>query len=197
MIHSILIAALLAGQAATAPPRCLTRQEAGDIALNAAAIGLGVLAERCRPHVGPTAFLNSGAQAMLTRLREAAEPRRNSAFAAFARMSQPAPNADDDATADADEGPSGSRNGDDAPDEAEARPRFDPSANPELMSGLVMVMAATMINSVDTAACADADDLFEALSPLPPENIARIAGAGLGIAGTARPDAADSPLCPA
>ena len=198
MIHSILIAALVAGQAAAAPPRCLTRQEAGDIALNAAAIGLSVLAERCRPHVGPTAFLNTGAQAMLTRLREAAEPRRNSAFVAFARMSQPAPGADDDATAEAGEGDSAARNGADAPDvETGEMPQFDPAANPELMSGLVMVMAATMINSVDTAACADADDLFEALSPLPPENIARIAGAGLGIAGTARPGAADSPLCPA
>ena len=146
---------------------------------------------------------------MLTRLRAAAEPRRNSAFAAFARMSRPGPESEVE-----EESESGAETatetdaekasvenmepvGTPSEDEEPAMPAFDPSANPELMSGLVTVMAAAMINSIDTAACADANDLIEALAPLPPENIARLAGAGLGIAGTARPDSFDSPLCPA
>ena len=209
MINPIVIAALVASQAAAAPERCLTRQEAVDIALTAASVGLGALAERCRPHVGASAFLNGGAEAMLTRLRAAAEPRRNSAFAAFARMSRPGPESEVE-----EESESGAETatetdaekasvenmepvGTPSEDEEPAMPAFDPSANPELMSGLVTVMAAAMINSIDTAACADANDLIEALAPLPPENIARLAGAGLGIAGTARPDSFDSPLCPA
>lgn len=206
MIHQILIAALVASQAAAAPERCLTRQEAGDIALTTASVGLGALAERCRAHVGPNAFLNTGAGAMLERLRAAAEPRRTSAFIAFARMSRPKTPAEGE-TVEAE----GDSTGDasvpnmvpavtpaDGDEDAEsAMPAFDPSENPELMSGLVMVMAAAMINSIDTAACADASDMLEALAPLPPENIARIAGAGLGIAGTARPASVDNPLCPA
>ena len=205
MINPIVIAALVASQAAAAPERCLTRQEAGDIALTAASVGLGALAERCRPHVGASAFLNGGAEAMLTRLRAAAEPRRNSAFAAFARMSRPGPESEAE-----EESESGAETGTEtdaekasvenmepvgtpSEDEEPAMPAFDP----ELMSGLVTVMAAAMINSIDTAACADANDLIEALAPLPPENIGRLAGAGLGIAGTARPNSSDSPLCPA
>ena len=202
MIHSILIAALLASQTAAGQPRCITRQEAGDIALNAAAIGLGALAERCRPHVGASAFLNIGGEAMLSRLRAAAQPRSASAFAAFARMSRPAPrteNGSGDEHGHGEEGEAQANSPTETPEEDEVEsviPEFDPSANPELMAGLVTVMAAAMINSLDTAICADADALFEALSPLPPENIARLAGAGLGIAGNARPESADSPLCP-
>ena len=203
MIHSILIAALVATQAAAAPPRCLTREEAGDIALNATAIGLGALAERCRPHLGATAFINTGGQAMLARLRAAAAPRSASAFAAFARMSQPAPaapteNGSDDEHDHGEDHPAQPNTQTEPAEEDDAEsgmPEFDPSANPELMAGLMTVMAAAMINSLDTAICADADAMFEALSPLPPENIARLAGAGLGIAGNARPDAPDSPLC--
>ncbi|HET9429357.1 MAG TPA: hypothetical protein VFO69_13455 [Allosphingosinicella sp.] len=203
MINPILVAALVASQAAVPSERCLTRQEAGDIALTAASVGLGALAERCRPHVGPTAFLNTGAEAMLGRLRAAAEPRRTSAFTAFARMSRPSTPAgsDTDSDSDTEAEPASGPGLEPAamPGDAPEPPvlAFDPTDNPELMSGLVAVMAAAMISSVDTAACADASDLFEALAPLPPENIARLAGAGLGIAGTARPADTGNPLCPA
>ena len=210
MINAIVIAALMASPVAAAPERCLTRQEAGDIALTAASIGLGALAERCRPHVGKSAFLNGGAGAMLTRMRAAAEPRRNSAFAAFARMSRPSPataaeggeasGAGAEAgAADAETASAGNteRTGSSPENSDLAMPVLDPSANPELMAGFVTVMAAAMISSIDTAACADANDFIEALAPLPPENIARLAGAGLGIAGTARPTSANNPLCPA
>lgn len=174
------------------------------MALTAVSIGLGALVERCRPHVGPNAFLNQeggrGAEAMLARIMAAAEPRRSSAFAAFARMAAPASTteADEETAQEADS--AGTVETDDTvdpPNEDMVMPVLDPSANPELMGGLVAVMAAAMISSIDSAACTDADALVEALSPLPPENIARLAGAGLGIAGTMRPGSTDSPLCPA
>lgn len=197
MIHYILAAALIAGQATAAPERCLTREEAGDIALTAVPIALGALTERCRAHVPATAFLNTGAPEMLARLRAAAEPRRASAFAAFARMSRPTtPPATDGEEAAESEAPAEAGDGQ-AEEEGSAIPSFDFTGNPVVMEGFVTVMAAALASSMDTAACADANVLVESLSPLSPENIARLAGAGLGIAGTARPDATDNPLCPA
>ena len=198
MINVVVIAALLALQAGSAPQRCLTRQEAGDIALNAAYIGLNATTGRCRPHVPTTAFLNRGVQAMLDRLKAAAEPRRRSAFLAFSRMCPPVlPATVGNAEADdeLDETQANRENVEERGEAASPLPQFDPSTNPELMAQLTTVMAAAAISTVDTAACADANDFIEALSPLLPENIARLAGAGLGIAGTARPGAADSPLC--
>ena len=199
MINAVVVASLLASQASAAPRPCLTREEAGDIALNAAFIGLNAVTARCRSHVSAAAFLNRGAEAMLDRLKAAAEPRCRSAFLAFSRMYPPALPA---AASDADSGPEkgaqsrprGESN--DSQDERGSRiPQFDPATNPELTAQLVTVMASAAISTVDIAACADANDFMEALAPLPPQNIARLAGAGLGIAGTVKPGAADSLLC--
>ena len=238
MIHYVLAAALIATQSAGPAKPCLTRQEAGDIALTATSIGIAALAERCRPHVGATAFLNTGASAMLARLQAAAEPRRASAIAAFARMSRPVPappggeveaadggdvldadmnmsmdvdlsaeaemtaqasaaDAGDDMQMDIDSDGSDPTESDATDEVGPAMPEFDPAANPELMVGMMTLMATAMISSIDNAACPDASDFLEALSPLTPDHIARLAGAGLGMMATARPGATDNPLCPA
>ena len=66
------------------------------------------------------------------------------------------------------------------------------------MEGFFAMMAGGMASAINTRACADVNVLIESLAPLPPENIARIAGASLGIVGTSIPAAANNnPLCPA
>ena len=112
MIHPILAATLIATQAAAAapaPPRCMTREEAGDVAAAVVPVAINAMAERCRPHVAADAFLNTGAHAMLARMRQAAESRRSSAFAALARVmpSPPAPPADGGGEGAADGGDEG------------------------------------------------------------------------------------------
>lgn len=205
MIHSLAAAAILLAQAAPASERCLTREEAGDIALTATSIAMNALAEHCRPHVPADAFLNRGGNRMLARLAAAAEPRRHSAFAAFVRVSPPPPPA---AEAAADE-TAGDRQAseqaipnmtiadpDAEPATESMMPSLDFGANPAVMESIVTLMATAFVSSIDAAACPDANDMIESLSPLSPENIARLAGASLGLAGTAQPNSAGNPLCP-
>lgn len=87
MIHATIAAALLVAQAAPAPAPCLTREEVGDMAITLAPRLFGAVADRCRAHVGPGAFFNSGWEAYRLRLEAEAGPRRASAMQAFEKMS--------------------------------------------------------------------------------------------------------------
>lgn len=91
MINAMVAAAMLVAQAAPAPPVCLTREEVGDMAITLAPRLFGAVADRCRAHVGPGAFLNSGWEAYRMRLEAEAGPRRDSAMRAFDKMSAGGP----------------------------------------------------------------------------------------------------------
>ena len=86
MIHHLVAAALLAAQAAPVERPCITHQEAADMAVTLLPFLLDSAAQRCRPHIAPTAFLNSGASAWSARLREEGASRRESALRGIAKL---------------------------------------------------------------------------------------------------------------
>ena len=91
MIHHLAVAALLAAQAAPAERPCITHQEAADMAVALLPFLLDSAAQRCRPHLASTAFLNNGVSAWSARLREEGAPRRESALRGIAKLGGTAP----------------------------------------------------------------------------------------------------------
>jgi hypothetical protein len=82
MIKLLATAAMLSMQAASPPqaPRCLTRQQIGDIGVVASSILLDVMSDSCRPHLAASAFLSQPTgTAYLARLRVEADRRFPSA----------------------------------------------------------------------------------------------------------------------
>ena len=86
MIQPILIAALLATQAAASERPCVTREEAGNLALALLPHLIRTVGERCRPHLGADAFLATSGEALAERLRQDAGPRREMALRAIAKI---------------------------------------------------------------------------------------------------------------
>lgn len=82
--HVAAAAALLLAQAS--PQNCITRQEAGDLALFVLPELITAASRQCASHLPGTAFLRTGADAFAQRLRGEAAGRRASAMAAFQRM---------------------------------------------------------------------------------------------------------------
>ena len=92
MIQHLAVVALLAAQAAPVERACITHQEAADMAVTLLPFLLDSAAQRCRPHLAPTSFLNSGASTWSARLREESAPRRESALRGIAKLGgTPAP----------------------------------------------------------------------------------------------------------
>ncbi|HEV2866892.1 MAG TPA: hypothetical protein VGX37_10270 [Allosphingosinicella sp.] len=89
MIQPLLAAALLAAQAAQAAPAeppCITRQEAGDMAVTLLPHLIDAMAQRCGEHLGAQAFLRTGAAGLAARLRQDAVPRRQSAMRGIGKI---------------------------------------------------------------------------------------------------------------
>ena len=97
MIQQIAAAALLfaqaAPQAASPAPeaQCITHQEAADVAISLLPFVLDAVAQRCRQTLPPTAFLNTGASAWTSRLRQDGTARQESAMRGIAKMGGAAP----------------------------------------------------------------------------------------------------------
>ena len=174
MIHHAVAAALLLSQAAEGQ-RCITRGQAGDMAVTVLPIAVEAIARHCGPHVPATAFLNTGAAEMVGRLRAVAATRRQSALAGISAIS-----------------------GGNMP----------AGAPPEVaMAGISAMIGTALTANMRTESCADANTMVESLAPLPPENVANLVGAALGLATTNRPPADSDgegeseaaprgPLCP-
>ena len=153
MLQPLVAAALLFGQASTAPPNCITRQEAADMTVAFLPHLVDAVSRRCRPHLQPTAFLAGRGDAWLEQLRREAAPRRESALRAFAKLGRgpmPAP-----------------------PEGASAEVTFEFMAT--MATGAIMM-------AIQPESCADIDILTESLRPLPPENVGRIVAATLSLA---------------
>ena len=88
MIQPLLAAALLLTQAAAPAERsCVTPEEAGDVAVSLLPFLIDAAAERCRPHLGPTAFLvGAGARDWSERLRRESAPRRAAALRGISKV---------------------------------------------------------------------------------------------------------------
>ena len=86
MIQPLLIAALFATQAAATTPPCITREEAGNLAVALMPHLIEGLEERCRPHLAADAFLPTRGEAFAERLRRDAGPRRELALRAIAKI---------------------------------------------------------------------------------------------------------------
>jgi hypothetical protein len=92
MLQPLIAAALIAGQTASGPTPCVTRQEAGDMTIAFLPLLVGAVTQRCRAHLGPTAFLATRSEAWVAQLRRDAEPRRQSAMRGLTKvMGAPAP----------------------------------------------------------------------------------------------------------
>ncbi len=91
MFQPLIAAALIAGQAAQAAQpaapatTCVTREEARDMAVAFLPLLVTAVAQRCRPHLGATAFLTGRAGPWIERLRSEAQPRRASALRGLAK----------------------------------------------------------------------------------------------------------------
>lgn len=86
MIHHIAAAFMLLAQAAPAEQPCITHEEAGDMAVSLLPFLIDAAAQRCRPHLGPGAFLLTGAGDWSARLRHDSAPRRASALRGISKM---------------------------------------------------------------------------------------------------------------
>lgn len=93
MIHHAALAALLMAQAAppAAEPACITPQQAGDLAVSMLPYVVDAAARHCRPHLAADAFLATGGQTWLERLRRDAAPRRASALSGIQMVGGSAP----------------------------------------------------------------------------------------------------------
>ena len=80
MINPLLLSALLLAQAAPAEQPCITPQEAGDMAVALLPSMVEAVATRCRPHLAAEAFLLTGANPWIERLRRDGASRRASAL---------------------------------------------------------------------------------------------------------------------
>jgi hypothetical protein len=91
MFQPLIAAALIAGQAAQAAQpapaasTCVTREEARDMTVAFLPLLVTAVAQRCRPHLGATAFLTGRADPWIERLRREAQPRRGSALRGLAK----------------------------------------------------------------------------------------------------------------
>ena len=92
MLQPLIAAALVLSQAAPAPRPCVTRQEAGDMAIAFLPVLVSAVAQRCRAHLPATSFLSSRSADWVERLRRDAEPRRESALRGLSKVTEaPAP----------------------------------------------------------------------------------------------------------
>ena len=83
----IMLAALLLAQVQPAPGTCVTREEAGDLAVAVIPHIVGGISERCRPHLQPGAFLVTRGPALRERLERDAVPRREAALRTVGKIS--------------------------------------------------------------------------------------------------------------
>jgi hypothetical protein len=86
MIQHFIAAVLVLAQAAPAERPCITHEEAGDMAVSLLPYLLEAAAQRCRPQLGPNAFLLTGAADWSARLRRDSTPRRASALRGISKM---------------------------------------------------------------------------------------------------------------
>lgn len=154
----MVMASLLATQAATAPPppagpRCLTRAQFGDLGVVGAAMFVSVAQNVCRQHLGSGAFLSSEAgNAYVATMRAEGRIRLPSMVDAVIPMM-----------------PGG------------------PAASPTMMRGVFSALLADDAGRewapmVNPALCRDADELIEAVSVMTPERTARFMGAMASLA---------------
>jgi hypothetical protein len=156
MIKALALAAILGSQAAApppAPPGCLTRQQAGDLAVVVGAIFVESARNACRPHLAPGAFLGQPASAEYSaRLREEARHRFASAADGIGR-----------ASAAADAGPMA-------------------MVRTMMSTMLAEGVGGEFTAMVDAPICRDVNDLVEVMSALPPDQIARFSSATMSLA---------------
>jgi hypothetical protein len=172
--QTALIAALLTGQAAATPRPCVTQQEAGAIAAVAMPSLVDALAQRCSQHLPETAFLRSGATALVERWRGESASQREQAFAALTRMGAARQGA-------------GQRGG--------AAPA---SVDGEtIINAMIGGFAGGMSSRLNAASCTELSRFIEALSPLPASNVAQMVSAlmGFGVAMTPQAPQGGPPIC--
>ncbi len=153
----MVMATLLATQATVAPPpprgpQCITRAEASSLGVVGPAMFIGVVQNICRSHLGPNAFLTSGAgDAYVASLRAEGLRQLPTVMAGMARV-MPAPAGSPTIV----RGVFQSMLGDDAGKE------WAPLADADI--------------------CRDADAVIEAMSVMTPDRLARFTGALIGLA---------------
>lgn len=156
MMKMMLAAALLGGQAAnvTAPTRCLTRGEVGDLTLVGASVAVEVVRNACRTHLPETAFLATPAGADFSaRLRAEGQHRLESALNGVGRLA-----------------------GGDNSNMSQAAVRT-------FVRGMMTEGAGTdFAQFADASLCRDANEILEIASSLSPDQMARFVGAFASIA---------------
>jgi uncharacterized protein YfiM (DUF2279 family) len=155
MMKAMLAAALLGGQAAnvTAPARCITRAEVGDLTLVGASITVEVVRNACRTHLPETAFLATPAGAEFSgRLRAEGQHRLESALNGAGRLA-------------------GDNSG------------MSQAAVRTFVRGMMTEGAGTdFAQYADASLCRDANEILEIASTLSPDQMARFVGAFASIA---------------
>jgi hypothetical protein len=156
MIKLLAMAALLGSTPVVAPPaapRCLTRQQAGDLSVVGMAIMVEGARNACRPHLAATAFLmQPGGTQFAARLRDEGRRRFASAAEAVARLG------------------GGQQSGPMA--------MVRTVMNAMLNEGVGAEFSA----NVDAALCRDANDMIEALSAMSPDQISRFSAGAMSLA---------------
>lgn len=156
MMKAMLAAALLGGQAAnvTAPTRCITRGEIGDLTLVGASVTVEVVRNACRTHLPETAFLVTPAGAEFSaRLRAEGQHRLESALNGVGRLA-----------------------GGDNSNMSQAAVRT-------FIRGMMVEGAGTdFAQYADASLCRDANEILEIASTLSPDQMARFVGAFASIA---------------
>lgn len=152
MIKLVTAAALLGSQAASPlpsppAPRCLTRQQIGDVAVVASSMMLDLARDACRPHLAASAFLvGSAGTDYLARLRAEAGRRFESAARSLPR-----------------------RFGGEAVTPETVRT--------ELQRVMTLDADAAGFGTLDAPLCRDIDEMIEATSPMSADQDARFTAA--------------------
>jgi len=148
-------------QGAAAQEECLSRAQAGTMAVVLVPPLIDSVTEQCAAHLPPTAFLGNGSRALTARLRaDTAAVREQALTAIFVVAGQ-----------------------------AEPAPGQDPDR-------VMRVLTDGMATGLDAVKCRSANELFEALAPLPTANLGQAFGAVVAVlAAEAREDA--PAICPA
>lgn len=157
MIKLLTAAALLGSQAASPPPgppapRCLTRQQIGDVAVVASSIMLDWVRDTCRPHLAASAFLvGSAGTDYLARLRVEAGRRFESAARNLPRS---------------------------VGSEAVTPETF----RTQLQTLMTLGVATAGLGGLDAPLCRDIDEIIETMSPMSADQVARFTAAFYSLA---------------
>lgn len=161
-IAATTILATTPGLLAAAEPPCLTKSEFSDLAGYALPSVIGGASDRCKPTLGPDAFLETEGPDLIQRYQGRKAETWPAAKSAFLKLS--------------------------AKTDSKANHLLSSLPDKTLQDMLDLMLEGLVSQEIPTKTCATIDDVARLLAPLPPENTADLLTLVVDLAGKPKDD---------